>query len=207
MKQIVIIGGGFAGVAAGLQLKKSLGSNDAEITLVDKNPYHLFTPSLYEVATSEVPQKNIAIPFDKIFEHGVKRVRGEVTSIDPKTNTLILTDKTTIAFDYLVIALGSEPAYMGIPGLKENSVAFKWLRDAVTIKNQIKNMCCKEGKCDRKVQVIIGGGGFAGTELAAELLSYKDKIAVQNGLDKDCLDLTIIQGSDKLLKELNKHVS
>jgi len=207
MKQIVIVGGGFAGVAAGLQLKKNLDSAEAEITLIDKNPYHLFTPSLYEVATSEVPQKNIAIPLNKIFEQGVKLLRGEVALIDPKTNSVTLKDKTQVSFDYLLVAVGSEAAYMGIPGLQQHSVAFKSLRDAVEIKNQIKNMCCKEGKCDRKVQVIIGGGGFAGTELAAELLSYKDKIAVQNALDRNCLELTIIQGSDKLLKELNKHVS
>jgi NADH dehydrogenase len=96
---------------------------------------------------------------------------------------------------------------MGIPGLKENSVGFKDLADALEIKEKIKNLCCKEGKCNRKVEVVIGGGGFAGIELAAELLSYKDRIAVQNGLDKDCLDMTIIQGSDKLLKELSPHVS
>src|SRR6266403_1523790 len=139
MKNVVIIGGGFAGVAAGLELKKRLVGSDAEITLIDKNPYHLFTPSLYEVATSEVPQKNIAIPFDKIFEQGVKHIRGEVITVDPKANTLTLKDTTKVAFDYLIIALGSEPAYMGIPGLKQHSVAFKSLHDAVEIKNQIKN--------------------------------------------------------------------
>lgn len=55
--------------------------------------------------------------------------------------------------------------------------------------------------------MVIGGGGFAGTELAAELLMYKNKLAKQNGLDKNCLEITIIQGSDRLLNELNPRVS
>src|SRR5689334_14135743 len=96
---------------------------------------------------------------------------------------------------------------MHIPGLKEHAIAFKTLEDAVKIKDKIKTQCCKDGVCHRKVQVVIGGGGFAGTELAAEILTYKERIAKQNGLDKNCLELTIIQGSDRLLKELDPHVS
>ncbi len=203
---IVIIGGGFAGVAAALQLKKRL-KGKVKITLIDRNPYHLFTPSLYEVATSEEPQKNIAIPFNLIFTKGVQIIQNEVVSIDTKTKQISLQDGLVVGYDYLLIAGGSESAYMGIAGLQEKSIGFKTLQDALVIKEKIKNMCCEEGKCNRKVQVIIGGGGFAGTELAAELLTYKDKIAKQNNLDRECLDLTIIQGSDKLLKELSEHVS
>lgn len=205
-KGVVVIGGGFAGVAATLQLRKKL-KGKVKLTLIDRNPYHLFTPSLYEVATSEEPQKNIAIPFDVILSKGVQILQNEVIGIDTKTKQISMQDGLVIGYDYLLIAGGSEPAFMGITGLQEKSIGFKTLRDALLIKDKIKNMCCEEGKCNRKVQVVIGGGGFAGTELAAELLTYKDKIAKQNNLDRECLDLTIIQGGDKLLKELSEHVS
>lgn len=206
-KHIVILGGGFAGVAAGLALKKNLKSLPIQVTLLDRNPYHLFTPSLYEVATSEEPQKNIAIPFDKIFDEQFTFVKKMVEKIDPKTRTITLKGKETISYDYAILALGSEAAYYHIPGLKEHSIPFKTLANAMEIKNKIKTTCCKEGVCNRKVRVVIGGGGFAGTELAAELLTYKDKLAKQHGLAGDCLDITIIQGSDRLLKELDEHVS
>ena len=62
MKEIVILGGGFAGIATAMALKKHQTEEIFHITLIDKNNYHLFTPSLYEVATSEEPQGNIAIP-------------------------------------------------------------------------------------------------------------------------------------------------
>jgi NADH:quinone reductase (non-electrogenic) len=205
-KHIVVIGGGFAGVAAVLRLRTKLGNN-AKITLIHKHKYHLFTPSLYEVATSEEPRQNVAIPLTKIFPSGVEILHDVVDTIDTTTNTLTLHTKKTLTYDYLLIAAGSQPAFMGIPGLEKYGTGFKSLQDALVIKKKIKNLCCKDGKCNRKVQAVIGGGGFAGTELAAELLTYKDRIAVQNGLDKDCLELTIIQGSDKLLKELNPRVS
>lgn len=206
MKQVVILGGGFAGVAAGLRLRRLLNHHVA-ITLIDKNPFHLFTPSLYEVATSESPKKNIAIPFGTIFGRHITIIKDAVEEIHPHSHTVALRNNGTIEYDYLIVALGSQPAYYSIPGLKEHSIAFKSLRDAVAIKEKIKSLCCKDGVCHRKTQLVIGGGGFAGTELAEELLTYKDKIAKENGLDKNCLEITIIQGSERLLKELDPHVS
>lgn len=202
-RQVVVLGGGFAGVSA---IKKLLTYKNISITLIDKNQYHLFTPSLYEVATSETPQKNIAIPFPEIFGNRIAYHYATVEKIDTKRRT-ITTSKGTVSFDYLLIALGSKSAYHHISGLEKYSLALKSLDEAVAIKNKIKNMCCKEGECNKKVRVIIGGGGFSGTELAAELLSYKDRLAKQHHLAKDCLDITIIQGSKRLLPELDLHVS
>lgn len=204
---IVILGGGFAGVAAGMKLKKHLQQDNIKVTLIDRNPYHLFTPSLYEVATSEEPKNNIAFPFKEIFDDHLTLMKNYVEKINPKTQEIFLMGNGSITYDYLILSAGSRPAYYDIPGLKEYSIAFKSLPEAVKIKNAIKNTCCKEGVCNRKANVIIGGGGFSGTELAAELLTYNDRISSQHGLAKDCLQITIIQGSDRLLKELDEHVS
>lgn len=212
MKQVVVLGGGFAGIAAVKALQKQLSPTDAKITLLDKNNYHLFTPSLYEVATSEEPKSNIAIPFYAIFQKRINVIQGSFEKIDAKKQIISYvpyssTKQHELEYDYLVIALGSEPAYFHIPGLEENSITIKSLKDAILIKNKIQILCCEEGKCNKKVQVVIGGGGFSGTELAAELLTYKNILARQHHLDPTCLHITIIQGSERLLKELNSHVS
>lgn len=206
-KEVVILGGGFAGVAAAKALLRHSSSELLRITLIDKNDYHLFTPSLYEVATSEVPKQNVAIPFSELFGKQVNVVKGLVSLIDTQKQHIVLHSGEGVAYDYLIVALGSEPAYYNIPGLKEHAISLKSLEDAVRIKNKIKTLCCSEGQCNRKVQVVVGGGGFAGTELAAELVSYKNKLAKQHHLDKDCLEVSVIQGSDRLLKELDSHVS
>ena len=203
---IVVVGGGFAGVAAVKELLRAESEIKANITLVDRNSYHLFTPSLYEIATSEEPTVNIAVPFTEIFGDKVKYVTGNTDKINQSDHNLTVNGQT-LKYDYLIICLGSEPAYYHIPGLQEHSFALKSLQDAITIKNKISNACCKENECKKKAQIIVGGGGFTGTELAAELLSYKDRLSKQKNLDPDCLEITIIQGSDRLLKELDNHVS
>lgn len=212
MKHILILGGGFSGIAAAKTLTKKTHSHSVKITLIDKNSFHLFTPSLYEVATSEVPQKNIAIPLNEVFGKRINILQGKVKKINANEQTIAINQHgsqqdQTIPYDYLVIALGSIPAYYNISGLEENSIALKSIKEAVQVKNKIKNICCKGDECKKKAQVIIGGGGFSGTELAAELLTYKDKLAKQHNLSKNCLEITIIQGSERLLKELDSHVS
>ncbi len=112
-----------------------------------------------------------------------------------------------IQFDYLVLALGSQPAYFSIPGLKEYSIPLKLLPDALKIREKIRSVCCKGDSCNRKAKVVIGGGGFSGTELAAELLTYKNRLSKQYSLAQECLDISIIQGSHSLLNELDPHVS
>jgi len=207
MKQIIILGGGFAGVAAAVALKKHVKENLFSVTLVDKYVAQTFTPSLYEVATSEEPQKNIAIPFSEIFGTAITVKQTTVTTIDTKNQKVLVENGEAMNYDYLIIALGSESADYGIEGLKQYAMPLKWLEDAVAIKEKIKNQCCKDGECNKKTQIIIGGGGFSGTELAAELLTYKDRLAKQFNLAKDCLEVSIIQGSDRLLNELDPHVS
>ena len=206
MKQIVIAGGGFAGIAAGLSLTKRLSKQKAKIMIVDRNPFHLFTPSLYEVATSEEPQKNVAIPFKEIFGNKVEIITGEITSINPKTQNIKLKD-SEISYDYLTLALGSEPAYYDIAGLLQYSLPLKTVTDAIKIKDSIHKLYDLKAPKNEMVNIIIGGGGFSGTELAAELTEYVHKLSKEHKMSPSLIKVFIIQGSDKLLKELDEHVS
>src|SRR3990167_10301498 len=145
MEKIVIAGGGgFGGVSAAIKLSKSL-PKEIKIVIIDKNPYHLFTPSLYEVATSEEPMKNIAIPFKEIFGNRIEIVTGEITSINPKTQSIKLKD-SEVSYDYLIISLGSESAFYNIEGLREYSLPLKTIQDAVKIKDKIHRLCDEKAK-------------------------------------------------------------
>ena len=195
MIRIVVLGGGFAGIAACKALLKNTNRSEVQIILIDKNSYHLFTPSLYELASAEETTKNICIPLHEILK-GIELIKGEVQRVSNKEVLIKQTNKlkdVSMTFDYLIIALGSESAYYGIPGLKEYSIPFKTLEDAVKIKEAIKRIKGKNLPAGR--QVIIGGGGFSGTELACELVRHR------NGQN-----LTVIQGSECLLKELDKRI-
>lgn len=187
MTEIVILGGGFAGVRAGLTLQKKIKSSDnIHVTLIDKNSYHLFTPSLYEVATAEEPKRNVEIPFSLIFNHSIDFIKGDVEKIDTGGQKVLLINKKEYRYDYLIFGLGSASADFGIPGIKEFGIPLKNLEDAVKIKTAIASA----------KKIIVGGGGFSGTELACELTAHhKQK------------EVVLIQGSGVLLKELEDGVS
>ncbi len=187
MTEVVVLGGGFAGVAVALSLRKKINTNEVKITLVDKNSYHLFTPSMYEVAASEEPQKNICIPLSEILK-GAEIIRGEVQKIDKEKKEIELKDRK-LNYDYLVIALGSEPEFYDIPGLSQYSIPFKALEDAVKIRNLIRDKL-KEKEI---VNVLVGGGGASGCEFTAELVHH-----IKKGLK-----VSLIQRSPQLVRELN----
>lgn len=186
MINIVILGGGFAGVRAALTLKNKIKSHNIRITLIDKNSSHIFTPSLYEVATAEESEKNVVIPYGSIFGGNFNFVQGIAEKIDVFAKKILLDRNRQYAYDYLICALGSETADFGIEGIKEYAIPMKTLEDAIKIKKALKNA----------KKIIVGGGGFSGTELACELITHKGH-----------LDITLIQGSQILLKELGDEVS
>lgn len=186
MINVVILGGGFAGIRAALTLRNKIKSHDLHVIIIDKNSFHTFTAALYEVATAEELPRNIRIPYKDIFKKPLEFVQGSIEKIDTEHRRIFLSKNRVYVYDYLIFALGSESADFGIPGIKEYGIPLKTLEDAVRIKNSLKNA--------RKI--IVGGGGFSGTELACELVTHKGH-----------LDITLIQGSPILLKELGDEVS
>ncbi len=207
MKEILVLGGGFGGVAAVHSILKKVSKDKANITLIDKNSYHLFTPSLYEIATKEETQKNVAIPFSEIFGNRVNVVKGKISKIDIQNHLVSVDSDRNFAYDYLIIALGSEPMFFDIEGLEEFSSPMKRLEDAVNIRKNIQDLYHKGRENKKNVKVVVGGGGFTGTELTAELVNFKERLSMHSNSSLDPLDLTIIQGSTSLLKELDQKVS
>lgn len=199
MTEIVILGGGFAGVFAVKELRKRLDREQFRITLVDKNSYHLFIPSLYEVATAESPRSNICIPFSEIFPHGVQILKAKVLSIDPKTQKVKL-NNSTLRYDYLVIALGSETQYHGIEGLAENAIAFKSLEEACEIRDKIRKKYEEKSSRGQVLKIAIGGGGTTGVELGTEVAKYLERLGGRG-------EIHIFQRSGKLLKGIDPRVS
>ncbi len=186
MKRVIILGGGFAGIRTALTLKNKIRSYDLNVIIIDRNSSHTFTPSLYEVAAAEESERNATIPYKSIFNNAFEVVKGNVEKIDTERQKIFLDNNGEYSYDYLVFALGSESADFGIPGIKEYGIPLKTLEDATKIKNALKIA----------KTIIIGGGGFSGTELACELAIHKGHLGI-----------TLIQGSTMLLKELGEGIS
>ena len=121
-KKILIIGGSYAGVKAGKTLHKIFRKDDdVEITLVDKNPFHTLMTELHEVAGHRTEEDSIKIDLRKIFRgRKVNVVTDEITQCDI-ANKRVASEKRTYEFDYLIIAIGSQPNFFGVQGAGEYS--------------------------------------------------------------------------------------
>ena len=174
-KRIVIVGAGFGGITALRHLVKKLPSGSS-ITLIDRHHHQLYTPSLYEIAsiprevTDDAMLKS-AILFPIQYMIGGKPIAficDEMLGIDPNAKTIQLKNNGALAYDYVILALGSETAYFNIPGLQEHGFALKTFDDAVRMRNAIEDILKKKDE----VHITVGGAGSAGIELVAEFVNF-----------------------------------
>lgn len=202
--QIVIIGGGFAGVRCALDLARhNYLLQGRKIVVIDQNPYHLFTPLLYERATTGVQKKSLAIPFKIIFQNKpIRFIHGTVKRLEAKTRKVILGNGQSISYEFLVIAAGSQVETFNIPGLEKHALYLKTLDDAELIYNQIQTAYKRFASSHQQgdlFQILIGGGGFTGVELAAELHNMLKNLARQYEKDQGTFVIKIIEGGNDLL--------
>lgn len=212
-KKIVILGGGFGGVRAALDLSRGLPK--ARIILVDANSYHSFPSDFYEISASLFAARyvgkreeflklrsTIAIPFSDIFEkcRNVEFQQGAAMGIDFLKREVLL-DSGKVHYDFLILALGSQTNFFAIPYLAERSLELKSAADALNIRSALEELFESRGKHE-VISVVIGGGGFTGCELAGELAPSLKKFAKRFSHPVENVSLTLLEGKSRLLSSL-----
>ena len=173
MKQVVIVGGGFAG----LQAAKGLGSvPGVAVTLLDRHNHHVFQPLLYQVAMAQLSPADIAVPLrSALSRHGnVKVYQGSVTGIDIAARRL-RTGFGELPYDYLVLAAGASHSYFGHDDWQPHAPGLKTLEDAREIRRRVldayeaaeRSRDAEEQR--RLLSFVIVGGGPTGVELAGAI--------------------------------------
>jgi len=217
MKKIVIVGAGFAGLYAALGLEKQFrGSSKVSITLADRHDYHLFTPNLFEVATAEEEftsvsqiKKSITIPLKEIFENKhVQLVKGEFTGWDEAGKQVQVGGKK-IEYDYLVLALGSQPDFLPVPGADVYALPFSDLKSALRIRNALEFAVQSQSYSIQKntQHFLIAGGGYSAVKLAAEMQSFLDILAWKYNYPREKLKTVILEKSDRLVSGMGESLS
>lgn len=212
IKNIVILGAGFGGLASALGLEKQLRQyKNCKITLVDKYSYHTFNPSLYEVAASDeefTSVKNLkvstALPYEEILKgRAVSFVQAEVEKVDLEKRT-VKAGIREMPFDYLVLATGSVTDYFGITGAKENSVQLKSLRDALFVRNQLAFAVERHAGDVQKpyIKFLVAGGGYTGCEFAAELAGLAKILAWKFNYPVEKIQIEVVEAANQLLPGL-----
>lgn len=216
MKRVVIVGGGFAGLHLVRRLEGRLRPDEAEITVIDRNNFHLFTPLLYQVATGELPAHAVAYPLRvPLSRSGFNFVRAEVTEVDLAAK-VVRTQTGTYPYDLVVICPGSVTNDYGIPGVKENALTLKWLTDGRAIRHRILSVfeqAARETDAAKRrdmLSFVIVGAGPVGIELAASMRDLMDhtlrRIYPTIDFARDP-SITIIDASERVLPQMDERLS
>lgn len=174
--RIVILGSGFGGIYTYLNLRKRLKKEEAEIIIISKSNYFLFTPLLHEVATGGLAHHQVVEAVRSIVHStGATFHMASVDRIDTIKKT-VETSIGPISYDYLVVATGSSTNFYNVTGAKENSYILKSLSDAISLRNTFIDVFEKASHVkDQKerqhlLSFVVVGGGATGVELAAEMV-------------------------------------
>jgi NADH dehydrogenase len=216
MKRIVIVGGGFAGLHLVRRLEGKLSPDEAEVTLIDRNNFHLFTPLLYQVATGELPPHAVAYPLRvPLARTGSRFIRAEVNAIDLDAH-VVRTSEGDFAYDHVVIAPGSITNDFGIPGVKEHALVVKWLTDGRALRHRILSVFEEAGaepdagKRGEMLSFAIVGAGPVGVELSASMRDLMDHTlrGIYPSIDfAREPHITLVDGADRVVPAMDPQLS
>jgi len=225
IKKIVIVGGGAGGLELATQLGQKLGrKKKAEITLVDRNHSHLWKPLLHEVATGSLDEGIDALSYlAHARNHHFQFQLGTLTEIDRENKKLqlaeirnaqgeLLVPERELAYDTLVMALGSTSNDFGTPGVKDHCIFLDNPHQARRFHNEMLNLFLKfsasEGR-QEKVNIAIVGGGATGVELSAELHNAVKQLHSYGykGLNNSALNVTLVEAGERILPALPPRIS
>lgn len=210
--RVVIIGGGFAGLAAA----KGLEEQELQVILIDKHNYHTFQPLLYQVATGGLEPDSIAFPLRKLFndvENFYFRL-AEVKKINPQKK-IVETSIGNLEYDELIIATGSKTNFFGNTNIQKYTMEMKSIPQSLNIRSLILEnfeealLTSNIEERNALMNFIIVGGGPTGVELAGALAEMKKGILPKDYPDLDIrkMQINLIQSSDCILKGMSAKAS
>ena len=210
--RVVIIGGGFAGIA----LAKKLSKKELQVVLLDKHNYHNFQPLLYQVSTGGLEPDSIAYPIRKIlkdFPNFYFRL-ADVSEVNTEKNKVI-SNIGELKFDYLVIASGSKTNFFGNESIEANSMEMKTIPQSLNLRSLIlenfEDALLTSNLHERNalMNFVIVGAGPTGVELAGALAEIKKGILPKDypDLDTRTVQINLVQSGDRILKEMSEKAS
>jgi len=211
--RILILGGGFAGIATARALEKKLRPGEAELTLVSRENFSLFTPMLPEIGSGTLETRHVVTPVRAQLRR-TSFVLADVCGIDLQARAVtvqhtIAGDAQTLPYDHVVIALGSVTSTFGLPGIAERSIPYKTLEDADRVRNHVIAMLeladVTHDSVARKrlLTFVFVGGGFTGVEAAGEMADFfRSTARFYPGIEANEIDVYLVEGGKKLLPDL-----
>src|SRR3984957_13731882 len=214
---VVIIGGGFAGIAA----VKALRHSEADVTVIDRRNHHIFQPLLYQVATAVLAPADVAAPIRQLSarQKNVSVLLAEVIGVDLASRTVEIKypgagDKR-VAFDYLVLAAGVQSSYFGHNEFAGYAPCLKTITDAQTIRSKILSAYEMAESTDddderrRQMTFVLVGAGPTGVELAASIAQMATTTLRANfrRIDPATTSIFLLEGGNRILSSFAETLS
>ncbi|MBI3968326.1 MAG: FAD-dependent oxidoreductase [Chloroflexi bacterium] len=216
--EILILGGGFAGVHTALELMKKLKKrSDVRVSLVSQDNFFLFQPMLAEIISGEIETSHILTPIRRLCP-GVAFYNGTIEAIDvPSRQVTVRTGRENqlvrLRFDHLVLALGSVTDLSRNPGMTEHALLAKTLGDAFHLRNHVLDMLEKaEAESDpderrRQLTFVVAGAGFSGVEVIAELADFIHDALRYYAARREEINLILVQSPKRILPEVSERLA
>ncbi|MCQ6268007.1 NAD(P)/FAD-dependent oxidoreductase [Fictibacillus sp. WQ 8-8] len=200
--KILIIGGGYGGMMSAVRLEKELGLNNADVTLVNKHNYHYQTTWLHENAAGTLHHDKTRIMIDDIIDtNKINFVQDTVVEIKKDEKRVILANGE-LTYDYLIIALGSDPETFGIQGLKENAFSIRSINSVREIREHIEYNFARynnEGQKQELINIVVGGAGFTGIEFVGELADRVPELCKEYDIPREKVRIVNIEAAPNVL--------
>lgn len=207
LPHVVILGGGFGGLAAA----RELGDGPVRVTLVDRSNHHLFQPLLYQVATALLPAPDIAAPLRKLLSahRNIRVLLAEAQRIDVENKLVMLDHEEPLQYDHLIVATGLKHHYFGHPEWEEHAPGLKTLYEALEIRSRVLLAFEAAERLNDPVTkrafltFVVVGGGATGVELAGQL-SEISRNALRKDfrtIDPSSARVVLVEGSDRIFRD------
>ncbi|GAB3673744.1 NAD(P)/FAD-dependent oxidoreductase [Halopiger thermotolerans] len=172
-ENVVVLGAGYAGAGAVTKLQSELDDN-ARLTWIADVDYHLVLHEAHRVIRDPAVRSDITFPVTEIADPSTRFIQDEVVGLDVDEQVVELADSEAVEYDYVLVALGSQTAFYGIPGLEEHSLTLKSLDDALEIHEAVQEASQEATRGD-PAQIVIGGAGLSGIQTAGEIAEFRDE--------------------------------
>ena len=209
--KVLILGGGFAGYTAAKQLcKRTRNRDDVGVMVISRENFFTFWPMLAGCISSDIDTKNVAQPLRRaLIRDGASFRRADVESVD-LDRQCVTADGREFPYDHLIVALGAEPAYFGIPGVQEHAISMKGIGTAEKIRNRVieryEETTLAHGEVpDSKLTFVIIGGGATGVETASELHELIHGVIAPDypNINPHRTRIILVDRNEQVLKELD----
>lgn len=201
-QHVVIVGGGFGGLKAALEL---VNDDRFKITLISDRDTFRYYPTLYHTAVGGLRRQS-SIPIMDLFkDKELELIVGEATAIDRKARSLTLKDGRHYNYDTAILSLGVVTNYFGIPGMEELSFSIKSIEQIIRLQNHVHQYLTDEKKPDE--HYVIVGAGPTGIELAGALPQYMKRVLEKHGIKHRAIHIDLIEANPRLLPRFPKDVS